>query len=106
MANIKINGVRYVVKYSLKACIIQERITGEIFSLDTLTKQYTFFYSMLLANNDNVTLSFSEFIDVLPDNPSIIDVFYKVLNSALERQRLLSNTDDETNDNDKKKGLQ
>lgn len=53
------------LKYTNRAVMIFEAITDRVFSLNNLTDQYIFFYSVLLANNEDLNLSFDEFIEEL-----------------------------------------
>lgn len=94
MKTVVIDNNSYNVAYTLKACMIQEKITGEIFSLNSLTKQYIFYYAMLLANNKEVPFSFDEFL-VYAEDGSISAVFVEVVNSYLDRQKLLSSSSEQ-----------
>lgn len=92
MKTVVIDNNSYNVAYTLKACMIQEKITGEIFSLNSLTKQYIFYYAMLLANNKEVPFSFDEFL-VYAEDSNISAVFVEVVNSYLDKQKLLSSSE-------------
>jgi hypothetical protein len=71
MENITINGEEYKVKYSIRALFIYEKITGETFSIKTTMDEYLFFYSILLANNQNMVLTFEQFLDACDDDMTI-----------------------------------
>lgn len=73
MKTINIKGKDYNYKYSLRALFIFERITGRPFALNDTMDTFTFFYSMLLANNEDLSniLTFDEFIDECDEQPEI-----------------------------------
>lgn len=91
---INIKGHEYTMKYSVRARMIQEQITGKIFSLDTLTEQYVFFYAMLLAGTKEFGLPYDDFLDELDEHPDLFTEFGKFLAECMQRERaLLSKAD-------------
>lgn len=74
---ITINGKEYKVKYTIRALFIFEQITGKAFSVKTLLDNYLFFYSMLLANNEDV-LGWEEFLDALDNDPTLLEQLQNV----------------------------
>lgn len=78
---ITINGKEYKVKYTIRALFIFEQLTGKAFSVTTLLDNYLFFYSMLLANNEDV-LGWEEFLDALDNDPSLLEQLQNVTLSA------------------------
>lgn len=73
MKTIEIKGKTYNYKYSLRALFIFERITGRPFALNDTMDTFTFFYAMLLANNEDLSniLTFDEFIDECDNDATI-----------------------------------
>ena len=61
----------YNLKYSNRAIMIFESLTDKPFNIASITDQYIFFYSVLLANNKNFELTFNEFIDKLDEAESL-----------------------------------
>lgn len=93
-----IRNTEYKLKYTLRALFIYEQITGKTFKLETITDEYIFFYSMLLANNPNMQLTFNELIDAIDEDLEIMKEFQDFLRKELEKQQLFI-----TNDTDPKK---
>lgn len=95
-----INKKKYTVKYTIRALFIFEQITGKSFSINTLLDNYLFFYSMILANNEDV-LSWDEFLDALDEDPKLFTKISDMLNKESEKDKLL-NDDDDKSDGQKK----
>ncbi len=95
-----INKKKYKVKYTISALFIFEQITGKQFSINTLLDNYLFFYSMILANNEDV-LSWDEFLDALDEDPKLFVKISDMLNKEGEKDKLL-NDDDDKSDGQKK----
>lgn len=92
----EIRNKEYKLKYTLRALFIFEQITGKVFKLETLTDEYIFFYSMLLANNPDMELSFESLIDAIDEDINIMIQFQNYMKSELEKQNyfITNNTDD------------
>ena len=82
--DIKINGEKYRVKYTIRALFIFEQITGKPFEIKTLLDNYIFFYSMILANNPDKVLDWDNFLDALDGDrellaqlTNLVDDYYK-----------------------------
>lgn len=103
---IKIKDIEYKLKYTLRALFIYERITGKSFQFEGLYSEYLLFFSTLVANNENFTITFDEFIDICDEDPKLFNEFRKWLVSELEKQSLYrseeDNKEDETSDTKKK----
>ena len=101
MKTITINGKDYKIKYTIRALFIFERITGKTFQLTSLLDNYIFFYSMILANNDNENpLKWDDFLDAIDSDPSI---FLKMTDIINEEQNKNDIFDKEENDSKEKK---
>ena len=93
---IKINGTEYKVKYTLRALFIFEQITGKPFEMKTLLDNYVFFYSLILANNENI-LEWNEFIDALDNDPSIFTQINELVNNSTKLEELIDGKEDDPN---------
>ena len=99
MNTILINGKEYKIKYGIRAMLISEQITQKPFSLDNMNEQLVFLYSCLLAADNELTMSYEEFLDAVDEDMSIIIRFGQYL---AEQQKKESNILKDTKS--KKKG--
>ena len=99
MNTILINGNEYKIKYGIRAMLIAEQITQKPFSLDNMNEQLVFLYSCLLAADNELTMSYEEFLDAIDSDMSIIIRFGQYL---AEQQKKESNILKDTKS--KKKG--
>lgn len=90
---ITINEKQYKIKYTLRALFIFEQITGKPFNIGTLLDNYIFFYSIILANNDDA-LTWDEFIDALDNDPSILTQISKAVEEAQQKEKMFTVTDE------------
>lgn len=95
---IKINGKDYKIKNTLRAMFIFEKITNKPFQIETLLDNYIYFYSILLANNNDNILSWDEFINALDDDKTIFEQLNTILSRDSKVEELLSETDKEGNE--------
>lgn len=91
---VTINNKEYKIKYTLRALFIFEQITGKSFNLETLLDNYIFFYSIIVANNEDV-LTWDEFIDALDSDPTILTQISKAVEQAQMKDGLFTVTDGE-----------
>lgn len=101
MSTITINGTEYQIKYTLRALFIFESITKKPFSIDNVTDNYIFLFSLILANNPDTELTWEDFITALDDNPNLFDEMSKIIEKQQEKQKLFD--DKGENDNKSKK---
>ena len=99
MNTILINGKEYPIKYGIRSMLIQEQITQKPFSLDNMNEQLVFLYACLLAADNELTMSYEEFLDAVDEDMSIIIRFGEYL---AEQQKKESNILKDTKS--KKKG--
>ena len=99
MNTILINNQEYKIKYGIRAMLIAEQITQKPFALDNMNEQLVFLYSCLLAANNELTMSYEEFLDAIDEDMSIIIRFGEYL---AEQQKKESNILKDTKS--KKKG--
>ena len=99
MNTILINGKEYPIKYGIRAMLISEQITQKPFSLDNMNEQLVFLYACLLAADNELTMTYEEFLDAIDEDMSIIIRFGQYL---AEQQKKESNILKDTKS--KKKG--
>ena len=89
-----IKDKEYKVKYTLRALFIYDQITGKVFSLQTITDEYLFFYCILAANNPEMNLTFDDLIEAIDEEPNIMIQFQEFMKSELEKQNYFITTTD------------
>lgn len=99
---ISINNNDYILKYTLRALFIFERIAETQFTGTKLMDYYLLFYCILLANNDTFNMTFDELIEVCDNEPSLFKEFMIFLNKEFEIQNQLVNHTTEPIDSKKK----
>lgn len=97
---ITINNKEYKIKYTIRALFIFEQITKKAFAISTLLDNYVFFYSLILANNEDV-LEWDEFIDALDNNPSLLQELSEIVAQQQKKDTLFGD-DGEAGDSQKK----
>ena len=77
----KINNKEYKLKITLRAMLIFEKIMNRPFDSTKELDLLVYFYSTLVANNDNFVTeySFEQFVDALDEQPELLTEFTKVL---------------------------
>ena len=86
---ITINEKSYDFNYSLRSMFIFEEISGKAFEISTMMDTYIFAYSCILANKNNPSLEFNDFIDACDANPDIIVEFNKFMEEEMKKRELL-----------------
>ena len=87
---ITIKEQTYKVKYSIRSLFIFEQLSGKSFILETLLDQYIFFYSMILANNPECTLTFDQFIDECDEDFTLVTSLQKYITEVFAKQAQLN----------------
>lgn len=87
MNTILINGKEYKIKYGIRAMLIQEQITQKPFSLENMNEQLVFLYACLLAADNELTMSYEEFLDAIDDDMSIIIRFGQYLAEQQKKEK-------------------
>lgn len=95
MKTIKINGVDYKIKYTIRALFIFEQITGKSFQLNSLLDNYVFFYSMILANNKDNPLNWDDFINAIDEDPTLFAKMSDILNEEQSKNDVFNKEDGE-----------
>ena len=63
-----------------------QQITGKIFRLENLTDYYLFYYSLLIANNPDLQMTFEDFINECDDEPALVIQLQEFLSKEMEKQ--------------------
>lgn len=100
MNTIKINETEYKIKPTVRAMFLFEQITKKPFKIENMLDNYVYFYSLILANNDDI-LEWNDFIDSLDNDPTIYGQLLDILNKSQKIDDIL-NTKDETKSDEKK----
>ena len=87
MNTILINGKEYPIKYGIRSMLIQEQITQKPFSLDNMNEQLVFLYSCLLSADNELTLSYDEFLNEIDNDMSIIIRFGEYLAEQQKKEK-------------------
>lgn len=101
MNTITIKNKDYKVKPTLRAMFIFEQITNKSFKLETMLDNYLYFYSLLLANNEDV-MEWDQFLEALDEDPAIYLQLNEILLKNSKINELLNDIEEESPD---KKGL-
>ena len=87
MNTILINGKEYKIKYGIRSMLIAEQITQKPFSLDNMNEQLVFLYSCLLAADNELNMSYEEFLDAIDEDMSIIIRFGQYLAEQQKKEK-------------------
>lgn len=90
---LEINELQITLKYSFRALIIFEEITGKSMTVpETLKDIMIFFYSIILssAKGELQNWTWDDFVDYLDDNPDKIIEFTTWLKAVLETQNQIT----------------
>lgn len=96
--NITINNKVYKVKYTIRALFIFEQITGKPFEIKTLLDNYVFFYSMILANNEDNIIQWDEFIDAIDNDSKLVEQLNKIVTDYQNKDNLFDDSDNKDGD--------
>lgn len=88
MKEIIINDKKYKIKYTIRALFVWEQITGKAFKIESLLDNYIFYYSMLIANNPDDVIDWDEFINLLDDNPNLLQEFGNILSDQEKKDKV------------------
>jgi hypothetical protein len=96
---------KYPVKFSIKSIMLWESITNKPFELRTLTDLYLYVYACMAASGEYKD-DYDSFINLIDENPSIINEFNILMNNHFSNDNALygqNKGEKETNDNSDKK---
>lgn len=89
---VTIKGVEYVIKYGFRSLFVFERLTGRAFESTTLD-MCTLFYATLMANNPAFAMDFEEFINLLDEEPRLLDTFRECLTTYDKRLQVFEDSE-------------
>lgn len=72
---ITINNKTITLKRTFRSYIIYESATGKPFAPKSLTDSITFFYCTVIASDQELEITFDEFLDWLDDNETALQEF-------------------------------
>ena len=73
--DIQIKGKTITLKYSLRAMMMYENITGGTLTPSSLTDVITFFYCVAVSSSMDYSLQMEDFIDWLDENLDVLNEF-------------------------------
>lgn len=91
---ITINNYNIELKYSFRAMMIYEKITGESFNPKGITELMIYLYSIILASSKDITLSFDDFMNWIDDNPTVLNEFTVWLTSIINKNKVFSDKEE------------
>lgn len=74
------------LKYTIRALFIFEKIANKTFTTTSLTDIYLLFYSLIIANEPSIELTFDELIDLCDNDITIFNNFAIWLTKEFEKQ--------------------
>lgn len=108
---IKIRDKEYVLKNTLRSELLFEQLAKKPLELSTQADLYTYFYSILLANNKEFNLPFITedpeqdcFISVFDEDPELFNKFIDFLNKVAVEKGMFHKNEEEEKEDKKKKG--
>lgn len=104
MKTIKLKNQKYKIKYSIRSLFIFEQITGKPFKIETLLDNYIFFYSIILANNQDKTniITWDEFLDELDKNPNLFNEINNAVEDKQEKDKIFQEEEEQSDNSEKK----
>lgn len=79
MRQVTIQGKDYKLAYNLRTLFLYEEIAGKPYEGKKTVESYTLMYAMLLANNEDFSLSFEELINECDADLGLFQEFTEVL---------------------------
>ena len=83
---IQIKGTAYNIRYTIRAMFVFEQITGKVVRWENLTDDDRFYYSLLVANNPDLQMTFEDFINECDDEPALVIQLQDFLSKEMEKQ--------------------
>lgn len=91
---ITIQNKEIELKYSFRAMMIYEKIAGESFNPKGLTEIMVYMYSIILASDRELTLSFDDFMNWIDENPNALNEFSMWLTSIITKNSVLNDKEE------------
>ena len=86
----EIKNQNYTLKYGLRAMFAWEEMTGRSFEIKSMLDTYIFCYACIIANQENPSLDFNDFIDWCDEHPETINEFNDYINEEMKRRETIS----------------
>lgn len=100
---IKIKDREVTLKYSLRSLILYENIMNKSFTPSTMMDTIVFMFCVIMSSDKDVDLTFDEWLDMLDSNQQIMVDFADWLTKELNKDSMLSPSEEESEEDDKKK---
>lgn len=79
----------FELKYSIRALMMYENITGESFNPKNLTDVLTFLYCIVVSSSKDYSYEFDNFLNDIDENPQILTDLTNWLNSINTNSEIL-----------------
>lgn len=83
---ITILGKEIEILYTLRALFIFEQITGKAFAINTIMDQYILMYSLILANDQSMNMTFDGFISECDVHPELMTQLQQFITAEMKKQ--------------------
>ena len=85
---ITIKQTEVELKNKMRSLLIYEQIANKPFNPTTITDMMLYFYSTILACSPNIELTFTEFMDIVDDEPNLFTSFQQWLTKESEKNNV------------------
>lgn len=92
--NVTIHNREINLRYSFRAMMIYEKITGTSFNPKGITEIMIYFYSTILASDKDIALTFEEFMNWVDENPTVFNEYSVWLTSTLTKNSVMNEESD------------
>lgn len=92
--NVTIHNREINLRYSFRAMMIYEKITGTSFNPKGITEIMIYFYSTILASDKDIALTFEEFMNWVDENPTVFNEYSVWLTSTLTKNSVMNEKSD------------
>lgn len=99
---INVKGKDVTLKYSFRAMLMYENIKNESFSPKTLTDVLIFMLCVIVSSDKSIQFNFDDLLDMIDENPSLVEEFSEWLTNEVNKQALLSQDKEVVVDEEKK----
>lgn len=101
---ITIKDKTITLKYSFRSMIIYEKIMNESFKPHGVTQLVVYFYSVVMASSEGLSLTYDEWMDYLDANPKALSDFSLWLQSVYStNEQMKEESEGEEGQGDSKK---
>ena len=102
---INVKGKDVTLKYSFRAMLMYENIKDEAFAPKTMTDVIIFMLCVIVSSEKTIQLTLDELLDIIDDNPMLLEDFSKWLTGEITKQNFLSQDTEIVVDEEKKTSL-